>query len=151
MAGKRKPRLRGIMEPILVREPVLLRLCSGFADNLTLILRTAFIIGALFLVQDLQVMVEKRGEPLAGIQPQQSAPVPPAVAPTATKEPVFSDGVKHAFNCTFTEYRNKHFDECVHGPSRVYKRPGAEDDDTGQIFYATPVLYAGLDNRVSTQ
>jgi len=35
-------------------------------------------------------------------------------------------------------------------PSRIYKRPGAEDDDTGQVYYATPVLYAGLDIRGNT-
>jgi len=151
MAGNKKAKLRGLMQPILIREPLLVRLCAGFVDNLTLILRTAFLIGALFLIQDLEVMFVERGEPVAVIQPEQNRPAPSPTTPAATEEPVLSDGVKHALNCTFVEYRNENFDECVNGPSRVYERPRAEDDDTGLIFYATPVLYAGLESRINAQ
>ena len=49
MARKHKRRLSGTAAPVLVREPLLLRLCSGFVNNLTLILRNAFIIGAILL------------------------------------------------------------------------------------------------------
>jgi len=45
MASKHKRRLSGLAAPVFACEPLLLRLCSGFVSNLTLILRTAFIIG----------------------------------------------------------------------------------------------------------
>lgn len=151
MAGKNKPRLRGIMQPILVREPLLVRVCSAFVDNLTLLLRTAFILGALFLVQDLEVMFENRNQPVAGIQPEQAAPAPLVTSQDETDEPALSDGVRHALNCTFTDYRNENFDACVNEPSHVYKRPGAEEDDTGQVYHATPVLVARLDTRGATR
>lgn len=150
MTGNRKTELRGIAQPILVREPLFVRFCSAFVDNLALILRTAFVIGSLFLVQDLQLRIEKSGQPIAEIQAEQSEPTPTPVEPTQTEEPVLSDGVKHALNCTFEDYRNENFDECVNGPSRVYQRPGAEEDDTGHLFYAKPELYASLDSRSGT-
>ena len=52
MGAKRKRSLGGIFEPMLVREPLFIRLCTAFVDNLGLILRTALVIGALMLVQE---------------------------------------------------------------------------------------------------
>ncbi|MGB5258793.1 MAG: hypothetical protein WBN44_16190 [Woeseiaceae bacterium] len=151
MAAKRRKRIRGIAQPILVREPLIVRLCTAFVDNLTLILRTAFVIASLFLVQELQPRFEKSDEPVAEIQPERITPAASPAAPAELKEPVFSEGVKHALNCTFADYRNENFEACVNGPSRVYGRPVAEEDDTGHIFHAAPVLYASLDNRVNSQ
>lgn len=151
MTGNRKTGLRGIAQPILVREPLFVRFCSAFVDNLTLMLRTAFVIGALFLVQDLQIKFEQSGQPVAEIQTGHSASTPRPAEPTRAEAPVLSDGVRHALNCTFEDFRNENFDECVNGPSRVYQRPDAEEDDTSHNFYAVPVLFASLDGRSNTE
>ena len=94
---------------------------------------------------------EKSGQPVAEIQSEPSAPNPPPANPTEAEEPVLSDSVKHALNCTFGNYRDENFDECVKGPSRVYQRPGAEEDDTGHNFHAMPVLFARVDSRSDTE
>jgi len=52
--------------------------------------------------------------------------------------------VQHALNCTYTDYRNQHFEDCVRDPSEVYRRPGANPDDTGFVDYDRLVLFAGL-------
>ena len=70
---------------------------------------------------------------------------------TETPEPVLSDGVMHALNCTYQDYRDAHYDECVKDPSRIYPRPQADPDDTGHVFYDTPVLFAQLDSVSRTR
>jgi len=79
MATNHSRKFRGIAAPVFVREPLLVRLCTKFVDNLTLFLR------------------------------------------------------------------NAHYDDCVKDPSRIYVSPYADPDDTGQVTYDAPVLYARLD------
>jgi hypothetical protein len=83
MARKHKRRLSGIAAPVLVREPLLLRLCTGFVSNLALILRTAFIIGAIFLAQDFRDLTEELPQSMAEIEP---ATVVPKIEPTVAPE-----------------------------------------------------------------
>jgi hypothetical protein len=128
MAREYKRRLSGIAAPVLVREPLLLRLCTGFVNNLTLILRTAFIIGAIFLAQDFRNFTEDLPQSAAGIEPApavleiETEPAPEA----GPQEPVLSDRVQHFLNCTFEDYRTTHYDECVEAPSNIYQRPQAD-------------------------
>ena len=39
MTGRRKPRLRGIAAPVLPGEPLFIRFCRAFTENLALLLR----------------------------------------------------------------------------------------------------------------
>ena len=146
MVAKQRKRLRGIAQPILVREPLIVRLCTALVDNLTLILRTAFVIASLFLVQELQPRFESADEPVAETQPETDAPEMPRSDPEP-QESFLTDGVQHAFNCTFEKYRNAHYDECVNGESRIYQEPAASEDDSGHVYYASPEMFARLDNR----
>ena len=150
MAKKRRRKFRGIAEPVHVREPLFIRLCAAFVDNLTLILRTALIVGALVLVHDLRTLLDEPAQSVA-----ESAPAPPPVpydsAAAKPQDPVLSDRVLHALNCTYEDYRNAHFDECVKDRSRIYLRPHADPDDTGHVIYDTPVLYARLDDYTSVE
>lgn len=45
------------------------RLCIVFVDNLTLMMRAALVVGAIFLVQDLRLATEKFRQPLVEVEP----------------------------------------------------------------------------------
>jgi hypothetical protein len=150
MAEQRRRNFRGVAEPVFVREPLLVRLCAAFVDNFTLILRTALVIGAVLLVHDLRTVVEKMTQPVAESVPTPAAPVEiEAIGTTEAQEPVLNESVMHALNCTYGDYRNAHYDECVTEPSRIYQRPQADPDDTGLVIYDAPVMYARLDDYTS--
>lgn len=155
MAQKRKRNFRGIAEPVLVREPLLVRLCVAFVDNLALILKTGLVLGAVLLVRDLRTFLDEVNQPVA-----ESAPVPivpleiekvEEIVEIEAQAPVLSDRVKQALNCTYANYRNTHYDECVKEPSSIYPRPEADPDDTGLIIFDSPVLFARLDNYTSLE
>ena len=147
MAKDGKDRIRGVAAPILVREPLFVRFCTAFVDNLTLMLRTGLILGAVVLVHDLRLLLDDVNEPVAESVPAQVAPVESEVIDvTETLEPVLSDGVMHALNCTYQDYRDTHYDECIEVPSQIYPRPQADPDDTGHVIYDTPVLFAHLNS-----
>jgi hypothetical protein len=127
-------------------------LCTTFIDNLTLILRTGLVIGAVLLVHDLRVLLDEVTQPVAESVPAPAVPVEnEAIDTTEAQEPVLSEGVMHALNCTYEDYRNAHYDECVEDPSRIYLREHADPDDTGHVIYDTPVLYARLDDYTSME
>jgi hypothetical protein len=145
MAKDGRERIRGVAAPILVREPLFVRLCTAFVENLTLMLRTGLILGAVVLVHDLRILLDDVNQPVAESVPAQAAPgESEAIDVTETMEPVLSDGVMHALNCTYQDYRDTHYDECIKDPSGIYPRPQADPDDTGLIIYDTPVLFAQL-------
>jgi hypothetical protein len=146
MATNRKRKFRGVAPPVLIREPLFVRLCASFVDNLTLILRAGLVMGAVLLVHDLRILLEEVSQPLA-----ESAPAPAvrvdseAIDTTEAQEPVLSEGVMHALNCTYKDYRNAHYDECVEDPSNIYLSPHSDPDDTGLVIYDAPIQYARLD------
>lgn len=143
MAKDSKGRIRGVASPILVREPLVVRLSTAFVENLTLILRTGLILGAVVLVHDLRLLLDEVNQPVAESVPAQAAPDESEVIDVIdTSEPVLSDGVLHALNCTYQDYRDANYDECIKDPSRIYPRPQADPDDTGHVIYDTPVLFA---------
>lgn len=148
MARKRKKKSHGIAEPVLGREPLFIRLCSAFVDNLTLILRTALVTGAFFLVQDLSEFYDRVIDDAVETETAQieveKEPVPADVI--EVKEPVINDRILHAKNCTIAEYREAHYDDCVDEPSVVYPRPEADPDDIGFLADDSPVMFASLDN-----
>ena len=151
MAEKRRRNFRGIAEPVLVREPLLVRLCVAFVDNLTLILRIGLVMGAVLLVHDLRTLLEEMTQPVAESVPTPAVPVEiEAFGATEAQEPVLSDNVKHALKCTYEDYRNVHYDECVKEPSIIYLKPQADPDDTGLVMYEAPVLYARLVTPITT-
>ncbi|MGB5489604.1 MAG: hypothetical protein WBM76_02130 [Woeseiaceae bacterium] len=141
MQNKRTRKLRGFAQPVLPREPLLLRLCNGFVNNLELILKTALVIGSIVLVQDLRTLFDDFDAP--DTVPVQAAPAELApVNGDVIEEPVLTEGVKQALNCTYQDYRNAHYDECVDEPSEFYNSPHADPDDAGHVSYDSPVLYA---------
>ena len=152
MATIRSRKIRGIAAPVLVREPLLVRLCTKFVDNLTLVLRTGLVMGAVLLVHDLRILLDEVTQPVAESVPALAVPVEnEAIGTTETQEPVLSEGVMHALNCTYENYRNTHYDECVNDPSHIYLRPDADPDNTGQVYYDARILYARLDSNTSVE
>ncbi len=152
MVKVRRRKFRGFAPPVLVREPLLIRLCITFVDNLTLILRTGLVMGAVLLVHDLRILLEEVTQPVVESATAPAVPVESEAIGTAeAQEPVLSEGVMHALNCTYEDYRIAHYDECVKDPSRIYLRPHADPDDTGHVIYDAPVLYARLDGYTSAK
>mgnify|MGYP001820449568 CR=1 FL=1 len=143
MAGRTDRGLRGIAAPLLVGEPLFVRLCSAFVENLALILRGAFIVGALLLVRDFGSITDNLSPPVADTEPVVAAPAIAAEQPESVEpqEPVVSDRVRHFLNCTYEEYRAQNYAECVNEPSGIYRAPEAGPDDTGSLFRQTPVRY----------
>ncbi len=125
-----------------------MRLCVAFVDNLTLILRLAFIAGAFFLASDLRTLPEELNPPVVEVAPVQTNPVNrSAPTPAIEEDPGWlTSGVKQALNCTYENFRSEHYDECVKEASSIYTRPQADPDDTGYIMYETRTLFARLDN-----
>jgi hypothetical protein len=146
MAGKPKRRLLGLAAPTLAGEPLAVRLCRAFVDNLAMILRGAFIVGALSLAQQFDTFTEKLSQPVAAIEPVVERPVIVAApsAPAGQAEPVVSDRVKHFLNCTYDEYRRENYAACVDEPSGIYHPPEADPDDSGSLFRRPPVRLAHL-------
>jgi len=144
MARKSKLKLRGIAQPVLPGEPLVLRLCTAFVDNLALLLRTMLVIGAVVLVQDLRTQVPDSPPAGAALEPAPAATVaaPPSAARAAPDTPLLSDRVKHCMNCTYQDYRAEHFDECVETPSSIYAPPPPDPDDTGMLEKGSALLLA---------
>jgi hypothetical protein len=131
--------------------PLFIRLCEAFVDNLGLILRVSLVCGAIVFVQELGDVRERMAPVERDTVPPQAATEELPVQPGPTvddDEPWLSDGVRHALNCTHTDYRNRHYDECVQEPSDVYRKPAAEfDDDISFIISDDAVLHARLDRE----
>lgn len=144
MSAKRKRSLGGIFEPMLVREPLFIRLCTAFVDNLGWILRTALVIGALMLVQEFRTLTSLGERAVAGAdQPVPAGSMPAMPQPPA--DPVITDRVRHYLNCTYETYRADHYAECVEEPSRVYTSPQPGPDDMGYFHEPVQVLLARID------
>jgi hypothetical protein len=149
VARKLKQQLRGIAEPVLGREPLLLRTCSAFVNNLRLILQTAFIVCAILLARDFRSFTETLPHSVAEVEPVPARLEGRPIAEPEPQEPVLTERVKHYLNCTYEDYRITHYDECVEGPSRIYRGPQAEPDDMGNVSYDAPVRLARLDDYAS--
>lgn len=144
MHKRRRKKLSGLVPPMLGGQPLLVRLCEAFVDNLGLLLRVALVVGAIAFVRDLRTLP----------QPEAADTRPPAVAEivesddeqrgaeTAPDSPVLSEGVKQAFNCTFKAYRDAHYRKCVQEPSDVYQKPLGDDDDTSFLNDEAPSMLA---------
>lgn len=147
MAPGKKPKLCGLAEPYLMREPAFIRLCSAFVENLAMILRVALVVGAIFLVRDLREFTEQPGPAAIEAKPIVAESESEPAAPKRNEDRVLTPGVVHAMKCTFEEYRNEHFDECVAESSEIYARPEADPDDTGFVQYQIDTLYASTTDR----
>lgn len=150
-AGKRKQPFRGVAAPVFVREPLLVRLCSAFLNNLASLLRIAFVAGVIMLMQDFRDMTGELLQPVAEVEESPVSDVESdATDEFVGREPLLTDGVKHALNCTYQDYRNAHYNECVNvdSPSEVYPRPDADPDDTSHTSSReSSVMFASLDNH----
>lgn len=144
MTGKPKQRLRGIAAPVLPDKPLFVRFCVAFVDNLAMILRAAFILGALAFAQQLDNLSEDLAPPIADLDPVVEKPViePLPLAPVEPGQPVLTDRVTHFLNCTYEAYRSDHYAECVDEPSGIYRPPEADPDDTGSLLQSSPLRVA---------
>ena len=144
MANKqRNP--RRIVDPRGHRIPVFIRLCEAFVDNLSQILRLGLIVGGIVLVQELLVLRDLLDEPVITDHVEAESSASPTVV-TESPEPLLSEEIIHAQNCTRKEYWSAHYDECFPEGSEVYPRPNTADpDDTGFLLHDSPVLFAGLE------
>lgn len=136
---------RRIVDPRGHRVPTFIRLCEAFVDNLSQILRLALVIGGIILVQELMVLRDLFSEPAMPDQAQAERPALPSDV-VAPPEPLLTDEIIHAQNCTRKEYWSAHYDECFPDGSEVYPRPHTADpDDTGFLRHDSPVLFARLE------
>ena len=153
MAGNIKRPLRGNAPKTLIEPPLFVRLCQAFVDNLGIILKTGLVVGSILLLQDLLTGLEETRDTAprsTRILEADRVDVPPRATTPAhepgDEEPVaetfLSDGVQQALNCTYTEYRNAHYDECVGEPSDVYRHPPADPDDRGHLEHEAEILFA---------
>ena len=144
MSGRSKRPLQGVVAPVLPGKPLFIRLCEVFVDNLATILRGALVAGALVLAQQFGSLTEHFSPAVAEVEPLVEEPVivamplPPAEPPA----PVISDRARHYLNCTYEAYRREHYAECVDEPSRIYRPPEADADDTGSLFHPSPLRFA---------
>lgn len=149
---RRRNELRGTAQPTLVREPLFVRLCTALVDHLGLILKTAMLLAAAVFMQELQSSFSGT-EQADRLEPTPAIVTTNPVAPTVENEgaePVLNEGVLQALNCTYAEYRNTHYDECVREPSQVYPKPVG--DEPGGAWFHNPapgVLLARLDEAPS--
>jgi len=136
-----RPRgLRGIAAPVLVREPVLVRVCVALVDNLAIILRLGLMVGALFLIRDLRGVTDDLQPTVAELVPPTSgASATVTVHPERREPPVRNERVEHYLKCTYKDYRDAHFEACVDGPSSVYRKPEPDPDNTGRVWPEEPV------------
>ncbi|MEJ2129190.1 MAG: hypothetical protein P8X81_10130 [Woeseiaceae bacterium] len=138
-------RLRGIVPPVLGDEPVIIQLCRAFVANLRIILNVAMLFGAFFLAQELRESTDNK--PVAVVEPGLVEDhAPPDTEPTDDNEtsPVLTDGVLHALNCTYEDYRKDHYAECVEDGSEVYRPIEADSDDTGHLYEEQTILLASI-------
>jgi hypothetical protein len=63
---------------------------------------------------------------------------------------VLSDRVLHYLNCTYEDYRAAHYDECVEGPSDIYRKTDADPDDIGMVNRDALILLAQLEDTEET-
>ena len=126
---KRANRFRQTAQPTFEQEPLLVRLCAAFVEHLGVILKTTMLFATALFVQELQLLFSdsdsRDGEPVSPTVIQTERAAPPQSE--SADDPVLSEGVLHALNCTYTDYRETHFDECVEEPSAVYPRPIGDD------------------------
>lgn len=148
----RNRKLRGYAAPALRGRPLFIRLCEAFVENLGRILKVGLVVGGIVLVRDLDVLLEsvRTAETDAPVAEIASGTEAAPVEETKDEESALTPGVQHALNCTYTEYRNEHYDECVDEPSDIYKRPEAGPNDIGFVDYDDVILYAGLNPDPAT-
>ncbi len=105
-----------------------------------------FVFGSIWLVQNIldnydagtngETMIAAERE--AGAADEQDAELPP------TEPTLLTDGVKLALNCTRTDFRNAHYEECKVEDSEIYKRTAPSDDETSQLKQPSRTMYADL-------
>jgi len=145
MAVKNKQSFHGVAAPAVSREPVLVRLCSAFVNNLSTILKAGLVVGAAFFIHDFRILMDEL-LPAATV----SKPIPVAIEievklsdEPEPQESLYTDRVMHFYNCTFEDYRNANYENCVLEPSEIYRPPQADPDDTGRFTRrGAPVKYA---------
>ena len=111
-----------------------------------MILRVGLVFGAVFFVQELGEFVADNSVPTAELLPEETNRSEPnsASKPNGDDE-WLTDGVKLALRCTYEEYRDAHYEECVDEPSLVYEQPNSEADDTTLVFGETRALLASVE------
>ena len=142
MTNKSWTRLRGVVQPVLGNEPLIIELCKAFIANFRMILNVAMVCGAVLLAQQLRDLADE--VPVAETTPMHE-PAPQPAMPETT--PLNTDRIMHWQNCTRPDYRNEHFDDCELEASEIYGPDMADPDNTGLLFEESAVLLASLSPR----
>ena len=151
MNGPMRRKFGALARPGVGGEPLFIRLCRSFVDNLALLLRVGLVVGAVFLARDLRIVTEDLPDSSAdaaapvvevAIEPADDVQPPP-------QSPIDSDRIRHYLNCTYEDYRKENFDACVDDPSAIYAQPGADDDDMSWLSDAPPLYLAASSTRES--
>lgn len=122
-----------------------MRFCAAVVDNLPMMLRVLFLAGALLLANDIRSVPGELARQTADTASASILP-PEESAPAETDPPLLTEGVRQALACTYRDYRESHFDECVDASSVIYERPNEDDDGTGYVPVRRPILLAALQN-----
>jgi hypothetical protein len=147
MLRKPKRKLDGIVAPVLVRPPALVRACNAFVNGLPMILRLAFLGGAVFLAQNFDELTDNLPRSASIIDSAPAPAIVPAVeSESDTEDAVLSDRVLHYLNCTYEDYRAAHYDECVEGPSDIYRDTEADPDDIGMVNRDVLIMLAQVED-----
>ena len=143
MTVKNKRSFRGIAAPARAREPVLVRLCSAFVNNVSTILKAGLVVGAAMFIHDFRILMDELLPAMTVSKPVPVAVEVQAADDSETQESLYTDRVMHFYNCTFEDYRNANYEDCVLEPSEIYQPPEANPDDTGWVV-DVPFQYGTL-------
>lgn len=144
MRNRPDHRLKGLAEPLIGGGLLLVRAAAAFVDNLAMILRIAFITGAVFLVGEIREFTAEMSARYPDAAPAPVAVEAPPPEATPAAGPVLSDRSLHFLNCTYDEYRRENYASCVEEPSEVYPPPEADPDDRGNAVREAPIRFAAL-------
>ena len=123
-------------------DPSLLpRACRAFVDNYANLLRLGLIVGGLYLVSALPERMQLAPPPMAESRP---APEIPALEsnPVEQENPVLSEGVLRALNCTKRDYQRENYSDCDLADSEVYSQDEIFKDDGSRTILDVETLYA---------
>ncbi len=130
-------------------DALLVRFFRAFTANYATLLRVAFLVGVLAIIDPLLSRIETSVD-VAHEHPEPVESAPVAAEATETRPEALptirelDQGWKHYHQCTSDKsYRDANFDACFPDGTTVYERPKADEDDGSLLlFLEQDTLYA---------
>lgn len=122
-------------------QSLLMQACRVFVDNYANLLRLGLVAGGLYFVSVFPDRLQIVPAPVVDTLP---APEPPAIeaGPDEQEEPLMSEGVLRALNCTKRDYQREHYSDCELADSEVYTQDEIFKDDGSRTILDVETLYA---------